>query len=698
MNKFLSYNSEALGSWPNIITLVLAVLILAMPVIAHHYLVVNWGFDNASFLLTGLYYLWIGFGLILIAFLFISPSRHFISVMLTRYLWGDRKIAGRLIILVIALIIFFIFRFEAHLYGNGYIRIANFAQRTKPIVQWYEAGATYLAGLLYWIISLFEVNQVTAAAWAYRLISFLSGLGFIYLTFRIANLAGDNIDEMTAYLFLVNFTGFSLFFFGFVENNPILLPLAAAFVLLVIMFSQRKSSKYLGYLWLIQMIGLFFSFQFITTIPAIIYLSFRYLIGNRQIGRFLGTLTAFIIILCGPIILYLKAVGNIGLENLLLFWNGKPPETIYTIFGFRHLMDLLNLFYLLIPAFIIFLGAIAAGLLIIRKDRIFVALSFVFLAQVIYIFVIDPKNGMARDIHLYGFLLTGLLFLGVYALIKVRPVIGLSKDILMMLCPISLLAVMPIYYVHLDPETAVARLDKYLAYNDTKYEAALLAMRDYYAVSTQPALAIQREQAIKAKAPGALESQIINDLYAHERYDDAFEYALQLVERNPYNAIYRMQKGNILKFYKRFGDAEKEYLTGLKLDPYNLDLYHFLSELYRETRQHEKSYAVLKKALSIDPRNPVILVDMAGYYYNTKQPAGVDSLTGLIFKIDSTEPYAYMYRGLSLERAGRKEAALKYLEKFVALNDRLPEVPVIRKKINDIFLELNDTTKTTPQP
>ncbi|MEW5925243.1 MAG: hypothetical protein AB1746_14775, partial [Candidatus Zixiibacteriota bacterium] len=127
---------------------------------------------------------------------------------------------------------------------------------------------------------------------------------------------------------------------------------------------------------------------------------------------------------------------------------------------------------------------------------------------------------------------------------------------------------------------------------------------------------------------------------------------------------------------------------------YYPEYYHFLSELYREMRLEQKCLDVLNKGLEVDPRSTMLLIDLAGYYFRGHRPTEVDSLINVVMDIDSVEPYAFMYKGLLADQNGRKQAALDYFERFVKINDRLPEVPIIRKRINSIVLELRDTTAT----
>jgi len=65
---------------------------------------------------------------------------------------------------------------------------------------------------------------------------------------------------------------------------------------------------------------------------------------------------------------------------------------------------------------------------------------------------------------------------------KGREQLRLSKETVMALAPASFVILLPMLYVHLAPEASFDYLEKYLNYNETKYETAIYAMRDYYNV------------------------------------------------------------------------------------------------------------------------------------------------------------------------------------------------------------------------
>ena len=688
----ITHNQASIRTSRSLLLPLLLILCFAAPIFGEKIFRVNWGVNQLAYLPIGLHYLWILLAAALIGLIMARPGRQYLGDLLIKYLWGGKKRWGRIIIPSALVLLFLAFRFEAHLYGNGYMRVGNLAQKTKPIFRWFEYGSTLIPYFFYYIIQLVGVVKESAAFWSYQIISMLSGVPFWVLTLRISeHITADNKQRLI-FLGMILFSGLSLFFFGMVENAPLLLPASALFVLLLLKSHQAPAAKNLFYLWGVLCLGVFLDVTFLAAFPAAIYATVHFVLKKNPRAEFIALTAAILAAVIGTAVLYILAAGDIAVENRILLLNAKSPELDYSLFSKHHLTDILNLLFLLIPLFPIFIFFIASGWKELRKNREFLSLALLTAGQLILLFTIDPRNGMARDINLYAFPLLGLVFWGAYASAKNPVMQSISQKITSRLIPAALLLVIPAFIVHLGPEKTVAYLDHYLTQNEGKYESALYAFRDYYYVAKNFTEADRREQSITGKVKSALESQLVNDLYFRERVDDAFAYANRLVERDPYNATYRMQRANLLRHFKKFAEAENEYKTALILDPYRTDLHHFLAELYRDMKREEDCYRILIKAAAFDPKSSLILIDLAGYYFRSGSYAATDSLADLAMAMDPEKPYPYLYKGLVADRRGTLPTAYDFYGKFVKNGEGLPELAPVRKRMNEIFLKMSDTT------
>ncbi len=662
----------------------LSFLIIAF---AGHLITINWGINPAQLLPTSFFYLWLAIAIGVILLVYLKAESIGLYEKFTPYIWGNKRLIGRTFLIIALLGIFVIFRFEAHLLGNGYIRISNFAQRSKPVFRWFEFGGTFIPYILYQILNAVGIAKETAAEWGYQIVSFISGIAFAAILLSIAEIISKEIRKRFHFVLLILVTGLSLSFFGAVEVYSLLLPLAALFVLYLIKLFKEKSHKYLLILWIITVAGLFINLQFITAIPAALYATIcyrrRFKGGLSQIGLTL----AFSSIIIGALIVYLMAGNSIAIEKNILFFSGKSPEINYGLFSLHHVIDIINLLILMMPLVPVFFMLKFGIMRNYAKDNILVAIHILAAAQFAYLFILDPRIGMAREIFTMEYLLSGMIFLCGYILFGENGSKILPLKYTAIIAPVSFVLILPALAVHLSSSLAVASLDNFLIYNETKYEPALLAMRDYYYLKGNYSEADRREQLINPRAKGVFESQLVNDLYANERVDEAFAYATRLVERDPYNATYRMQLGNLLKHFRKYSEARREFETAIELDPYRADLYHFLSELYREIKMETECLKVLQTAEKVDPENPTILVDLAGYYYRAGIFNRADFYAEQAIQIDKGRAHAYMYKGLISEKNGNSKRALEYYYKFLELGERFPEVTFIQKRINEIELQ-----------
>jgi len=693
MTDFLSSFRENLKGAISPIFIILILFSIFVVVSRDRLIEPNWGINNAHYMPSSLFYVWIILTLVFALLLVFSPRQHILAKATGRYLWGDRKPWGRLAIMAIFLVLFVVFRFEAHLYDNSYIKVGNFFQRAAPIMGWYEFGNTLIPYTLYALLGFLSLGESATGILSYQIVSFASGILYLFVTFRLAAMLSDEHEERLAFWLLVNLTGLTLFFFGLVGNGPPLVALGAVMIYLFFKLSRTDRNRYLSYAWIAAAVGLFFNVIMVVFIPPLFYLTARQVTRRKRPGDFIGILGAAVMILVAVIVVYLVTFDDMYLSKFFLFWNGKLPTIDYGIFGRAHLADILNLFYLYSPIFLIYLLAVIYLLWKYGAEYIVKTLLILTVAQLCALFMLDPRNGMARDFSVYGALFTGFIFMGSYALLAVKKHGGLSRGNLIGLAPVLLFLIFPIFYVHLSPSSTLAYLDDYLEKNETRYESALLAYRDYFITVGDFETATENEQLISSKAPGALESNIINDLYKRGRAEEALQYAFELVERFPYKALYRIQKGNLLKHYRRYTEAEKELRLAVELEPYRTEGYHFLSELYRETGRERACLQAIEAGLAVDPQDITMLIDQAGYYYRARRFRNVDSLAAVIIGLRPDEPYGYMYRGLAAESRRRYGQALKDYRKFIELNETLPEVPLIHKRINRIEIELEGGPK-----
>jgi len=332
MSDFFAPNREALSSRTNIFFLIIALLTLLWPIIGPDIFTEHWGFDQFAFLPDFALYVYIALAVVIFGVMFITPERHSISILFEKWFWGERKNIGRPITIVLAVVFFLVFRYSAHLYGEGYLNISNFAQRMSPVIPWYEYGSTVIPYLIYKALTLVGVDNIPSSIWSYTILSLASGGIFIYTTFKTADFVSQKNDDKIAFLFMLWFSGILLTFFGFIEKSPLVLAVGAVFLHYLIIAAKNPSKKQTAILAAIAVFGLFLDLFFISVIPVVGYIILRSIIKRRNVGTFAGTIAAYILMLAGIVILYSVSVGNLFLENhiLLLSKLDKKDQVEYS--------------------------------------------------------------------------------------------------------------------------------------------------------------------------------------------------------------------------------------------------------------------------------------------------------------------------------------------------------------------------------
>ena len=638
----------------------------------------SWGLSSLHYLPSYVMYVWLG--LVVLSLIPLSLGKTIWPLtILEKHLWRQEYMKIRWAWLCFIIIIFWLLRIHGHFWGNGYINLGNFAQHDVTLFRWYEYGGTLIPWFIYKFLALIGFSKMTAAIWGYRLISFASGVVYIIFAHRLAGLFSDDDRTRTGFLLLVVFGGQLLFFMGMLENYTLL---PAIFMVQTVLASKRHisgSTNDLLKLLAVTALGVFADFIFICTLPAVLYCALSPGRKDRPRPAKIGLIVGVLTIIIGLVWIYWKSSTDIFVESRILHVSVNPATPYYSLIGMKNLSEKLNVIFFMVPLIPLFGLAIVTSLRKFSQFRQTTYFLLIALGQLLVVFIANPYNGTAREIPFYGFLCLGLVFWGAYALIGSKAFF--KNELAGRLPLIALLFIVPVIWLWHAPESGITYLKNYFTHNETKYESALAAFRDYYFVMGNYTRANEEEQSIRGSAPGRLESDLISDLYYHKRYDDALEYADRLVERFPYQGKYRIQRGNILEYFKRFNEAESEFKTAIKLNPDDMTAYHFLSELYRQNKLEHKCIEVLNQAQEISPGDSLIVVDLIGYYYRTHDFKRADSLTNLILKDHPGEPYGHMYKGLLLDRTKQPKQAVDQYLTFIWLNKDLPEVELIRKRL-----------------
>ena len=127
--------------------------------------------------------------------------------------------------------------------------------------------------------------------------------------------------------------------------------------------------------------------------------------------------------------------------------------------------------------------------------------------------------------------------------------------------------------------------------------------------------AISQRLEIEHQEPGPKGSQELNELIEHQKFDEAIQACLNLMDTYPTSAVLNINLGQC---YFGLGQIEKaiEYLNkAVELQPNDPELYATLGVELINNGKYEQAIEYLKKALNLDPNSSSVL-SMLGDAYN----------------------------------------------------------------------------------
>jgi tetratricopeptide (TPR) repeat protein len=316
------------------------------------------------------------------------------------------------VVLVICGAGFYLLRVKSHFLGDGLTIIAN----PEMGIKYRELGEVIIHK---WFVSQFGTLTSDSVLLAHRTLSIASGLLFsVALVFYGKRITTTRFN-LRLFLLLVLMSGHTVLFYGYVENYSITTAVLGVSILAATA-SLRNGNKSL-----IPIIGLIIA-VFLHTVslvyfPAILLYVFL-AIGGTKIRTIITRKSGAILL--GMIILLF--IGYLVVRLWApLFWRMAilPPLgdrfTIdnYFLLSPRHLIDYVNLLFLLIPVTLV----IWILTLVSRRratthrtgpEHLFLVAATIF--GLVAAFILEPKLGMARDWDLMSILLIGGAVYGIY--------------------------------------------------------------------------------------------------------------------------------------------------------------------------------------------------------------------------------------------------------------------------------------------
>ncbi len=643
-----------------------------------------WGVNHLNFLSDIAVYSYLALAIIIIT---ISSSRlnnplnniyNRLSNLMSskRYLlWGGLSL--------IAIVIFWLLKIPISILGDGYTIINNIGNELPVVFKWTESGAV---GIVYYVSRILPVEGIARGEYAYALLSVVSGGGTLFFFLAIAyEISNDIKGRFFAFCLLLS-SGWLLLFFGYAENYPVLWIFITAYIYLAILNLKGRVSIIFPALVLAAGIYLHLLIGFF----AVSYLALIFTRGKGK--RIFSRYKKFLFIMAslavaGAMFLFIREYqSSIAFQSHFLpIWSGKPLTPDYAAFSLSHLLDIVNLYTLLIPLWPLLFFVAWYNRKKFNLDPLDIFLLTFSCGGFIFIMIIDPRLGMGRDWDLFA--LTGLG----PALFLIKRFIALEKfqSLYAAIAIIAALLVLPYFMTNLKEASTISYVRYLFDLDGSKSRSGMIMVRDYLFDRGDVETADEINRQVINRHPQFLWSRQSKMFAKQEKYAKAMQYADSVYYYDPHSTDPYNLYGRIFVMQKRYDTALVLLKKSASLAQYDAQTFANLSELYYRLNDKKRMWENVRYAQKLDPRNYIALTGIARAFFNEKR---FDSLIEYGHKMIDYYPdsaQGYFTVGLGHLYYKRYDKVIPYYEEYKSrlLTDSEKHqvdstIAEIRKKMN----------------
>jgi hypothetical protein len=511
---------------------------------------------------------------------------------------------------------------ETHFLGDGYGWLSVFGAGGSYIHKWTEPLSTVLVRGLQ---SLQGEYTESSALNSFRILSYCSGfIVFVMFAKLTALLSKSNVVRLFGLLFLVS-SASVLLFFGYVEFYSMLWAAAVTFIYFAIKYLRDSNGAALVILTFLITVSM--HLQALYFLPALVYLLFSKKRKDAVLKRFIAkrvwVLTVGAVISAGAYLWLMST--DLGFELIMLpIIDARPDSGAYAVFSPKHLLDIANQLFLIFPGVLIALaltlGRSPKGQSHQRKHTTVFLLLCGF-GSVIFLFVIDPVIGLARDWDLFSLTLLPLILLCVTRLNS-----GDTKVLLRTVVPSAVVLVM------------INVLFLSTAMGKTASERRYLSLLRHYGSKDRSGWVILAHYWDKQGASSRVDdvNSEMERLFPDDKilarffifmksrnYESALADAKRLYSANPYRAEFAQAMGKVLGAMKLFDSADTYYKKAFRIQPNLYSIRLDYGDLLLSQNRTQEALSNLQRAVYFAPNHPRALESLGLTHYRLGQ---LDSL------------------------------------------------------------------------
>ncbi len=582
-----------------------------------------------------------------------------------------------------------LFCFDSILYAGGNLTVARISQADVIIKRLHEWGAVHLVSWLFYLFkSVFSfLTADNAAALAWSTVSWLSGLLSLWWGWQSSRFLTTDRALRTLITTSIFLGPHAALFFGFVAPEPLVIAFTIGVTRFALEYFYTQNTKPLLWVWCLLLLSIVCYTPCLYLLPAAAYVTFTPLKTNSNRGLILAALTGIVLIAA----LYYLASQNLELTSHILFFEGKNPNSDYGMFSLRHIGDMLQLFLVFAPQILI-----AGYLFFTRKvpkelQKAVTLLTIMTCSGIVVTLLINPVQSIVLDFPVLLAYLSPVQLLAV-VLLTTSPAETPqpARQNVLAFTAVSLFVLLSWFPLNRSILNSQDYAEAYFKQHDNFYRAGSFSFRDALFAADKKEVADIWERKLATKSPEYIDLEGCRNLALKNNETEALRELYKLKVHHPFWGDPRYVLAGIQMRLGRPQLAAPELDTALMLEPYNKSYLMAKYSLYRDTRAYDNALGTITHTLKFYPSDSLVLSDYMLVSYRAGDIAKSDSLRRILQERFPNLPYPFFIEGLIAEGRGNLQQAQRAYEKFIAIAPDDPDVPRVRKMLNDVVLKLRN--------
>jgi Tfp pilus assembly protein PilF len=581
----------------------------------------------------------------------------------------------RLMMAVVALIVFASCRVPTHLLGDGYTCLAIFGSGEGYVHKWAEPGSIWLIRQLQ--ASFGGFTRETALL-AFQSLSITSGGVFVL---GVLILLGDLTREATLRLFALTtvlFGGSALLFFGYVEFYAPVWAATAMFLATGIRYVRNK-----GRLWaplLAFSIAVAMHVEAVYFTPALVYL----LVAKAESAhlRRIYTGLAFAVTAAAIATFVWLYLNRVEFEVMILpFFHSRPEYPGYTVFSAAHFLDVVNEILLIAPGAFLVMALWVHTSARRRWNREGFFLAAASTGALSFFFLFAGATTMGRDWDVMSLSLLSPVLLGFnrMSVHHIRPGARLVLANLVLLV-LTTGAFLGIAFCTECSETRFRSL-----MTDHNWNGWII-LSTHYERTGRHDMSVEVLREMERRIPDRRALLTAYDYLESGRIGDAERLAADLLSKNPYSPHFMQLTANVFRKKHQPDSAEYFYTKALRLMPYHAPLMNELAQLYIDERRFDEGLAWATEAHSLEPEKTFITETLALVHIRRQDYGPASALADTLLQNDPNSAGAHLIKMTVALNNGDYESASAHYREFLRYGGERSDY----ERIRDHYKGLSD--------